>query len=81
MTLCAQMNLLDRLTAYVASLFALLLHHYVSPKPQFSTGEGGVRGIGFIASGIPDFIPPNMRGHVWDGMMHGTDVSHVQLRS
>ena len=44
--------------------------------PHCSLGEGGVRGIGFITSGNPDFIPLNMHGQVWDGMMHGTDVSY-----
>ena len=33
----------------------------------------GVRGIGFLHSGSPSFIPTAMRGKGWDGMMHGTD--------
>lgn len=34
--------------------------------------EGGVRGLSFVHHGDPAFFS-NMRGAVWDGMMHGTD--------
>ena len=35
--------------------------------------QGGVRGIGFVHHGDPNFISPWIRGGVWAGMAHGTD--------
>ena len=35
--------------------------------------QGGVRGIGFVHHGNPQFIPAHMRGGIYNGMAHGTD--------